>query len=256
MVFKEVRAYVPGDDVRSIDWNVTARTGHPHVKVLVEERELTVMLVVDGSGSERFGSGLRFKSELMAELGAVLAYAATKNNDRVGLLIFTDEVELFVPPQKGRKHVLRIIREILCFRPQGRKTNLAGALDYLNRILKRRAVVFLLSDFMDQGYEPSLRITRRKHDTIALAIDDMRELILPDVGVIAVRDPETGDEAVVDTGQAGLREAYAGEGRERIAERRRLMERLRVDLVRLDVDEDYAGALHRFFRMRERRQRA
>jgi len=256
MTFKEVREYVPGDDVRSIDWNVTARTGHPHVKVMTEERELTVMLVVDGSASGRFGSGARFKSELVAELGAVLAYAAIKNNDRVGLLIFTDRVELFVRPQKGRKHVLRVIRELLCFTPAGRGTHIAGALDYLNQVVRRHAVVFLISDFMDAGYQNALRITRRRHDAIAVAIDDPREAELPDAGVIAVRDGETGEEAIVDTGRASLREAYADAARERIAARRALMERLRVDLITLGVDDDYARALHRFFRMRERRMLA
>lgn len=256
MVFKEVREYVPGDDIRTIDWNVTARTGQPHVKVMTEERELTVMLVVDASASGHFGSGARFKSELVAELGAVLAYAAIKNNDRVGLLIFTDDVELFVRPQKGRKHVLRVIREILCHTPTGRGTNIARSLDFLNQVVKRHAVVFLISDFMDHGYESALRVTRRKHDTIAVAIEDARESILPDVGVVAVRDSETGQETIVDTGLATVREAYAERARRRVAERRSLMERLRVDLITLAVEDDYVRALHRFFRMRERRMRA
>lgn len=256
MVFKEVREYVPGDDVRAIDWNVTARTGHPHVKVMTEERELTVMLVVDASASGRFGSGTRLKSELVAELGAVLAHAAIKNNDRVGLLIFTDEVELFVRPQKGRKHVLRVIREILCHEPTRRGTNIARALDYLNQVVKRRAVVFVISDFMDEDYETALRMTRRKHDTIAVAIDDPRELTLPDVGVIAVQDSETGETGIVDTHRAALRRDYAEDARIRLETRRALMERLRVDLITLEVEEDYVRALHRFFRMRERRMLA
>jgi len=256
MVFKEVREYVPGDDVRAIDWNVTARTGHPHVKVMTEERELTVMLVVDASASGRFGSGARYKSELVAELGAVLAHAAIKNNDRVGLLIFTDEVELFVRPQKGRKHVLRVIREILCHEPTRRGTNIARALDYLNQVVKRRAVVFVISDFMDEDYETALRMTRRKHDTIAMAIDDPRELTLPDVGVIAVQDSETGETGIVDTHRAALRRDYAEDARIRLETRRALMERLRVDLITLEVEEDYVRALHRFFRMRERRMLA
>ncbi|MCF6286304.1 MAG: DUF58 domain-containing protein [Candidatus Hydrogenedentes bacterium] len=253
MIFKEVREYVPGDDVRSIDWNVTARTGHPHVKVMTEEHEQTVMLVVDASASGRFGSGVRFKSELAAELGAVLAYSAIKNNDRVGLLIFTDEVELFVRPQKGRKHVLRVIREILCHTPGRRGTDLAKALDYLNQVVKRHAIVFIISDFMVSDYETALRMTRRKHDTIAVAIDDIREAVLPDVGVVAVRDAETGEETIVDTGLASLRAAYADEAQRRIDARRTLLERLRVDLISLEVEEDYVRALHRFFRMRERR---
>ncbi len=256
MVFKEVREYVPGDDIRAIDWNVTARTGHPHVKVMIEEREQTVMLVVDASASGHFGSGVRLKSQLMAELGAVLAYAAIKNNDRVGLLIFTEEVELFVRPQKGRSHVLRVIREILCHTPRRSGTNISVALDYLNQVVKRHAVVFVISDFMDGGYEKALRVTRRKHDTIAIAIDDERESVLPDAGVIAIRDGETGEETIVDTSQSFLRDAYAEAARRRHGARRTLLERLRVDLITLNMTDDYVLALHRFFRMRERRLRA
>lgn len=253
MVFKEVREYVPGDDVRSIDWNVTARTGQPHIKVMTEEREQTVMLVVDGSGSGRFGSRSRLKSELATELCAVLAYSAIKNNDKVGLLIFTERVELFVRPRKGRKHVLRVIRELLCFEPQGSGTNLAGALDYLNQIVPRHAIVFIVSDFMAAQYEPALRITRRKHDTIAVAVDDPREFILPNVGVISVRDCETGLESVVDTGSRKLRDAYEDDGARRRRHRASVLKRSRVDMIEVQTDTGYIDALHRFFRMRERR---
>lgn len=256
MVFKEVREYVPGDDVRSIDWNVTARTGQPHIKVMTEEREQTVMLVVDASGSGRFGSRARLKSELAAEFCAVLAYSAIKNNDKVGLLIFTDRVERFVRPQKGRKHVLRVIREILYFEPEGTGTNLATALDYLNQVVARHAIVFVVSDFMAVNYEASLRITSRKHDTIAVAVDDPREFELPDVGVIAVRDPETGTEVVADTSSRRLREAYEEDGIRRRAYRGDLLRRSRVDLIQLRTDADYIDALHQFFRMRERRMLA
>lgn len=256
MIFKEVREYVPGDDVRSIDWNVTARTGQPYVKVMEEEREQTVMLVVDASASGRFGSRVRLKSELAAELGAVLAYSAIKNNDKVGLLIFTDRVERFVRPRKGRKHVLRVIREILYFQPRGRGTNIAAALDYLNQVVRRHAIVFLVSDFMAADYEPALRITSRRHDTIAVAIDDPREYEMPDVGVVAVRDSESGEELVVDTGHRRLREAYESDGARRRAARNNLLKRVRVDTIELRTDGNYIGALHRFFRMRERRMLA
>ena len=209
MEFKEVREYVPGDDVRQIDWNVTARTGHPHVKVLAEERELTVMLMVDMSGSGRFGSVNRFKNELAAELCAVLAFAAIRNNDKVGLVIFTEDVELYVPPKKGRQHVLRVIREVLFFEPARSGTNIPAALQYLNRVVTRRAVVFLVSDFMAEDYETPLRIAGRRHDLIAVTVTDPREEVLPDAGLIAVRDTETGRELVVDSSDAEVRRQYA-----------------------------------------------
>lgn len=255
MEFREVRAYVPGDDVRLIDWNVTARTGHPQVKVLAEERELTVMLVVDASGSGRFGSGRRMKNELAAELCAVLAFSAIKNNDRVGLLIFTDQVELHVPPSKGRKHVLRVIREILYFEPKRQGTSLKHALDYLNRVQKRRAVCFLVSDFMDQGYERPLQATAKRHDLIAALISDPRESELPGVGLVAVRDAETGREVLVDTSDAEVRGAYrqAWEERQRTVDA--LLRRHRVDALHLSTGQPYADELHRFFRQREKRLR-
>jgi len=256
MIFEEVREYVPGDDVRSIDWNVTARSGHPYVKVMVEEREQTVMLVVDASASTRFGSRVRLKSELVAELCAVLAYSANKNNDNVGLLIFTDRVECFVRPRKGRKHVLRIIRELLYFKPVGTGTNIAQALEYLNQVVSRHAIVFLVSDFMAGDYEAALRITSRRHDTIAVAVEDPRESELPDVGAIAVRDSETGHEVVVPTGSRRLRSAYAEVANHRRGERNGLLKRVRVDVIALQTDGSYIDALHRFFRMRERRMLA
>lgn len=253
MVFKEVREYVPGDDVRSIDWNVTARTGQPHIKVMTEEREQTVMLVVDASASGQFGSRNRLKCELAAELCAVLAYSAIKNNDKVGLLIFTDRVEHFVLPQKGRKHILRVIREILYPEPRGTGTDIAAALNYVNQVVARHAIVFIVSDFMAYNYETPLRITGSKYDAIAVAVDDHREFELPDVGVISLRDPETGAEIVADTGSRRLREAYEEDGVRRRAYRSEVLRRARVDLIELRTDEAYIGALHRFFRMRERR---
>ncbi len=253
MEFKEVREYVPGDDVRSIDWNVTARTGHPHVKVLAEERELTVMLMVDMSGSGRFGSVSRFKNELAAELCAVLAFAAIKNNDNVGLIIFTDEVELFVPPKKGSNHVLRVIREVLCFQPRGKGTDISAALHFLNGIQKRRAVVFVISDFMDQDYEQALSIANRKHDVIAAAVTDPREESLPDVGLAALRDAETGREVLVDTSDSGVRADYERAARERAEQRDSLFRRTKVDAMHVRTDKPYVNEIHRFFRMRERR---
>ena len=255
MEFKEVREYFPGDDVRSIDWNVTARTGHPQVKVLMEERELTVMLVVDASGSGRFGSVSRFKNELAAELCAVLAFSAIKNNDKVGLIIFTDGVELYVPPNKGRKHVLRVIREVLYFEPKGTGTNIPGALHYLNSVTRRRAVVFVMSDFMAEGYEMPLSIANRRHDVIAVTVDDPREEVLPKVGLVSVRDAETGRETVVDTSNEAVRSAYAAAAAERKTVRDEIFRRTKVDAMHVRTDASYVDEIHRFFRMRERRSR-
>ncbi len=253
MEFREVREYVPGDDVRSIDWNVTARTGAPHVKLMAEERELTVLLLVDASASGRFGSVNRFKNELAAEMCAVLAFSAIKNNDKVGLLIFTDRVELFVPPKKGRRHVLRVIREVLLFQPQGKGTDIAQALHYLNNVQRRRAVVFVVSDFMDEGYEAALCMAKRRHDLIAVTVTDPREERLPVVGRVAVRDAETGRECVVNTGDPRVRMAYEQEAQARVVRRNRIFQRSRVDALHVRTDTSYVDVLYRFFRMRERR---
>jgi len=254
MEFREVRSYVPGDDIRSIDWNVTARTGEPHVKVMAEERELTVALLVDMSGSGRFGSVSRLKNELAAELCAVLALSAINNNDKVSLLIFTDDLELYVPPQKGSRHVLRIIREVLYFQPKGRATNITRALNYLNRVISRKAVVFLVSDFMDQGYEDALRVTAKRHDVIAVSVSDPREMSLPDAGLVAVADSETGRELLINTGDRKLREAYAQKAREETAAREEIFRRNRIDSLRLSTDKSYVDELYRFFKLRERRR--
>lgn len=256
MEFKEVREYVVGDDVRSIDWNVTARTGGPHVKVMMEERELTVMLLVDASGSGRFGSVTRFKNELAAELCAVLAFSAIKNNDKVGLIIFTDDVELFVPPNKGRKHVLRVIREVLFFKPKKHGTNIPGALHYLNNVIKRRATVFMVSDFMADNYESALRVANKRHDMIAVAVTDPREEELPDVGLAALRDPETGEEVLVDTSDVDVRARYAAAAHAREEAREEVFRRTRVDAIDIRTDGPYIQALYRFFRTRERRKAA
>lgn len=255
MEFKEVREYVPGDDVRAIDWNVTARTGHPHVKVLAEEREMTVMLLVDMSGSGRFGSVARFKNELAAELCAVLAFSAVRNNDKVGLLIFTDEVELFIPPKKGRQHVLRVIREVLYYQPRGTKTNIPEALHYLSGVVKRRAVAFIISDFMADDYETALRIANRRHDIIAVAVTDPREEVLPDVGWLSVRDTESGRETLVNTSDPQVRKEYAVAARQRADRRDDTFRRTAVDAMRVRTDTPYVDELYRFFRMRERRMR-
>jgi uncharacterized protein (DUF58 family) len=253
MEFKEVREYVAGDDIRNIDWNVTARSGEPHVKLLAEERELTVMLLVDASGSGRFGSVSRFKNELAAELCAVLAFSAIKNNDKVGLIIFTDEVELFIPPKKGRQHVLRVIREVLYFEPKRTGTDIPGALHYMNRVIKRKAVSFIVSDFMEDDYEIPLRIANKRHDVIAIAVTDPREEYLPDVGLISVRDTETGRETLINTSSDSVRKQYTVAAMERTARRDEIFRRTGVDAMHVRTDRSYIEEIYRFFRMRERR---
>ena len=204
MEFSEVREYNVGDDIRNIDWNVTARFGHPYIKIFEEERELTVMLLVDLSGSLLFGSLEKTKQQIAAELSAILAFSAMKNNDKVGLILFSDRIERFVPPRKGRTHVLRIIREVLSFEPEGKETNIKAALEYMNNAIKKRSIVFLISDFMDTGYEKILRIVGRKHDFIGIVLSDERELNLPDVGLIKLQDAESGEERYIDTGNKQL----------------------------------------------------
>ena len=253
MEFEEVREYVPGDDIRMIDWNVTARTSVPHIKKLVEERELTVMLMVDASGSGRFGSVDRFKNELAAELCAVLAMSAIKNNDRVGLIIFTDDVELYIPPDKGRRHVLRVIREVLYFQPRGVGTNIPEALHFLNGVTKRRSVAFMVSDFMADNYEAALRIANRRHDLIAVTVTDPREESLPNVGLLNVRDAETGREILVNTADSKLRSLYELKSRKRADDRSTIFRRTRVDSIDVRTDTPYIDAIHRFFKMREKR---
>jgi uncharacterized protein (DUF58 family) len=253
MEFEEVREYLPGDEVRSIDWNVTARFGHPFVKKFKEERELTVMLVVDVSASGQFGSVRQTKNELAAELAALLAFSAIRNNDKVGLIMFTDQIEKFVPPKKGRRHVLRVIREILAFEPQGTGTDLSLALDYLNRVQHRRAVCFLLSDFQDEDFRKQLQLAGRHHDLIALSLRDPREEELPAVGLVELRDAETGDRALVDTLDRTVREAFARTAKERMESLRQLFRSTAVDQVEIRCDQDYMLPLMRFFRIRERR---
>ena len=253
MEFAEVRDYVPGDDVRTIDWNVAARMGHPYVKKFTEERELTVVLVVDASGSERFGTAPSTKMQMSAEISALLAFSAIRNNDRVGLLLFTDRVELFLPPRKGKDHGLRVLREVLTVEPTALRTSIATALEYLQRVVTKRAVVFLVSDFQDDGFERTLRVSARKHDVVAISVSDPRELALPAVGLIAVEDPETGERGVIDSGNARVRRAYAdhtGRERERLRE---TFTRTGVDLLELSTAEPYEMPMVRFFRQRARR---
>jgi uncharacterized protein (DUF58 family) len=254
MEFAEVRLYQPGDEVRTIDWNVTARTGIPHVKRYAEERELTVMLLVDASASTRFGSVQQLKSALAAELGALFAFSAITNNDKVGLVMFTDRIELSVPPRKGTRHVLRVIREILSLEPAGRGTSLAGALEHLQKVSTRRSVVFVLSDFLDAGAERALKIAARRHDVIAVVLDDPRERELPDVGLVELEEAETGERYVVDTSDARLRKAYAESAATARVARDRWLHAANVDKVVITTDRPYAEPLFKFFRMRERRQ--
>jgi uncharacterized protein (DUF58 family) len=255
MAFDEVRPYQYGDEIRTIDWNVTARTGEPYVKRYVEERELTVMLLVDASASESFGSVTQFKRELAAELTAVLSFAATTNNDRVGLMIFTDRIELFIPPRKGRQHVLRLIRELLAFEPQGKGTNIKLALDHVNRILKRRAIIFLVSDFLADpaAYRRALAVTNRRHDVIAVDLTDPLEQAWQDVGLIALEDPETGEIIWADTGSKAWRTKFEGRVAELDRSKTKAFNQAQVDHIRIYTDTDYTAPLTNFFQTRLRR---
>jgi uncharacterized protein (DUF58 family) len=253
MEFAEVREYEPGDEYRTIDWNVSARMGHPYIKKYTEERELTVMFVVDLSGSEQFGTRGRFKAEIAAEIAAVVAMAAIKNNDRVGLLSFTDRIEEFVPPKKGRRHALRLIRDLLAFEPEGRGTDLSVALDYLGRILRHRAIVFLISDFLDDDFEKSLKIVSRRHDVVAITLSDPSERALPDVGYLELIDAETDRRVVLDSGNRYVREQFeylVGEEEVRL---RRILRRLSVDQIEIQTNRSYVVPLIEFFRARERK---
>ncbi len=257
MEFDEVRPYQVGDEIRNIDWNVTARTGEPYVKRYVEERELTVMLVVDASASENFGSVERFKREIAAELTAVLSFAATTNNDKVGLLIFTDKVELFIPPRKGRKHVLRLIRELLAFEPQNRGTDIKMALDKVNHILKRRSIIFLVSDFMadPQGYRRALSVTNRRHDLIAVDLNDPLDSSIADVGLMAVEDPESGAIEWIDTGNKKWQAAFHERMDKLESDKTRVFRQASVDRIDINTDEEYTIPLTQFFQDRSKRIR-
>jgi uncharacterized protein (DUF58 family) len=251
--FSEVREYQPGDDVRIIDWNVTARMGTPYVKKYVEERELTIYLLVDVSASEGFSTGSQTKAELAAEIGALLSLAAVRNNDRVGLIAFTDQVERFLPPRKRSQHVLRLIRELLYLRPVHRGTDVAAALGFLSRIAHRRSVAFLLSDLLAGDYQAALRVAARRHDIIAITLSDPRETELPDAGLLELRDPETGQRIIVDSGDARVRQLYREAGQRRREERRRLLSAVGVDEVPILTDRPYVQSLMAFFQARARR---
>jgi uncharacterized protein (DUF58 family) len=255
IAFEEVREYQPGDDIRAIDWNVTARMGHPFIKRFVEERELTVMLMVDCSGSNQFGTQAQQKREVAAELAAVLAFSAISNNDKVGLIAFTDRVERFVPPRKGTRHVLRLIRDVLFFQPKRRGTSIREGLDYLNRVLHRRTIVFVLSDFLDRDYERTMKRTGRRHDLIAVRITDPREEEIPAVGLLELEDAETGARLLLDTNSAKVRAAYAASAQRRREGIEQLTRSSRIDLVEVSTDGGHLDALIRFFKLRERRLR-
>ena len=253
MEFSEVREYQPGDDIRTIDWNVTARTGHPFIKKFTEERELTVMLMVDVSGSEIFGSVRQLKNELAAEVAAVLAFSAIRNNDKVGLIMFSDAIELFVPPKKGKTHVLRVIREILYFTPKGRRTDIPAALRFLDQITTHRSVTFLVSDFIADNYAKMLRVANQRHDLVAVAITDPREIEMPGIGIVELEDAETGSRLLLDTSHAPTRQRFHEMALRRQRERAQLLRSCGVDLVELRTDEPYLKPLIKFFSMREAR---
>ena len=255
MEFAEVREYQAGDEVRSIDWNVTARMQRPYVKRYIEERELTVMLAVDVSGSERFGTRRRFKSEVASELAAVLAMSAIRNNDRVGNLMFTDRIEHVVPPRKGRRHALRLIRDILAFEPTGRGTDIGGATEYLNKMLAHKAIIFLVSDFLGANIERPLKLLAQRHDVVAVTVEDPSERVLPDIGLVRLMDPETGDTLDVDTSNPAVRAQFDAQVTEDANRRRHLLRRLAIDEIPVSTNEGIMDPLLRFFRMRERRIR-
>ena len=261
MNFDAVREYVPGDEVRAIDWNVTARAGRPFVKKFVEERELTLLLMVDVSASGDFGSGMQSKRELAAEIASVLAFSAVKNSDKVGLLLFTDKVELFVPPRKGRRHVLRIVREVLAFEPTNRGTDLVHALNFVNDGIERRAIIFLLSDFQTNIYNAetvadfrlALRQTNRRHDLVALPIEDPRERVLPDLGVVAIEDAETGEMIEIDTCNPVVRQRFSEIAQLRAEQLQKIFNRESIDSLRLSTDRPYVADLMAFFKNRARK---
>ncbi len=253
MEFEEVREYLPGDDVRAIDWNVTARQGKPFIKRFREERELTVVLLVDLSRSHQFGSAHQLKRELAAEVCATLAFSAIRNNDKIGMISFTEHVEQYVPPGKGTRHVLRLIRDLLYFEPEGKATDLATAFEYLNRVARRRCVAFVVSDFQAGGYERSMSAARRRHDLIPITITDRRELELPDMGLIKLLDSETGETVLADTSCKRLRRRYAAHAAATMEERSLVFKRHSMDSIDVRTGESFAGPLTRFFKTRKTR---
>ncbi|MFQ5568988.1 MAG: DUF58 domain-containing protein, partial [Rhodothermales bacterium] len=250
--FSEVRPYQFGDDIRSIDWNVSARTGETYVKIFEEEREQTLMLVVDISGSEDFGSQNKFKREIAAEISAIIGFSAIKNNDKVGLLLFSDQVELFVPPKKGRRHVLRLIRDLFAHEAQSRRTNLSVALNHILHVLHRRSIVLIISDFFDTDFAKPLRLVAQRHDTVAIHMQDRREKELPPLGLVDLTDPETGETLIVDTHSRQARRAFARHAYKQRTNLADLFQRTRVDAVKIRTEENYVDPLIRFFRHRSK----
>ena len=254
MAFSEVREYQPGDDVRSIDWNVTARYNAPFVKIFEEEREMTVMLLIDVSASGNFGTQEQFKRELATELSAILAFSAIKNNDKVGVIFFADKVEQFIPPKKGKSHILRIIREVLAFQPTGKGTDIAGALEYFNSVIKKRSICFILSDFMSKEFDKPLKIANKKHDLIALRIHDKREDSLPNVGLVPMQDAETEKMIFVDTSSKKVRDNFAKNRLQATEKLRKLFPASGVDLIDITTGTDYVKPLINFFKTRGSRR--
>ena len=255
MEFWEVREYQPGDDIRTIDWNVTARFGRPFVKKFIEERELTVILLVDVSGSQTFASVNKLKSELAGEIASILAFSAIRNNDKVGLIIFTDKIERVVLPKKGRKHILRIIRDILYFTPESRKTDISVALEYLNEIWRKKAVVFLISDFLQKGFEKALKITNKRHDLIGIVLEDPKEIKLPSIGFINFQDNETLEQIVINTYDRELLNKIEDRIKKEKEERERLFKKINLDYIKISTDRSYVEPLINFFQRRAQRLR-
>ncbi len=253
MEFSEVREYSYGDDIRKIDWNVTARNNKPFIKIFEEERELTVMLVVDVSRSGQFGTVSAMKNEIATEICAVLAFSAIRNNDKVGLILFSDHVEKFIAPNKGKSHILRIVRELLSFQPKGTGTNISGALEYLNHVIKKRSITFVLSDFIDAEYDNALRIVSKRHDVIAVTLNDPRERELPNVGLVKMTDAETGAERWIDTNDAGIRRSFEQYWKRHEEAMKRLFLSTKVDRITIETHKPYVQPLVNFFKMREAR---
>ncbi len=250
MSFSEVREYSYGDDVRNIDWNVTARTGSPHIKVFEEERELTVMLLIDVSKSQSFGTSSAFKKDIIAEISAVLAFSAINNNDKVGAIFFSDEIEVYLPPKKGKTNILRIIREVIQIEPKGKATSVEVALEYLNRVQKKKSIVFVLSDFICPNFETSLSISSRRHDVISINIFDEREGVLPNIGLVRVKDLEQDTSTIIDTGNANIRAQYTNQWQDKQDLLKTTMRKYGIDKIDIKVEEDYVKALIGFFKKR------
>ncbi|MCF7972593.1 MAG: DUF58 domain-containing protein [Phycisphaerae bacterium] len=254
MQFDEVREYQPGDDIRDIDWNVTARTGKPYIKRFVEEREMTILFAVDLSASGAFGTVNKMKNELSAEFCAVLAFAAAKNNDKVGLVIFTDEIELYIPPKKGSRHVLRVIRELLAFEMPKRKTNIPMALDYVAKVLPKKATVFVVSDFIETDFKKSLGLLNRRHDVIAVPVRDRVEMTMPNIGLIELQDAETGEIIMIDTSSTAFRSQYSDSNTRNFDDLKSMMRSINVDSIPIYTDKPYVQDLVQFFHMRHGRR--